>query len=780
MRSSAAAALVLALVLTLLLPLAAPLVQGAAQGEAKHHYKWTIMVYMDADNNLEDAGISDFNEMEVAGSTSDVAILVLMDRIPGYDSSNGNWTDARIYLVLHDTDNKTIHSKLLKDLGEVDMGDPSTVLYFVNYTVHNFPADHYMLVFWDHGNGWKRSQGSAPVKGCCWDYSSNYDYITEGELRWLMHKLASMGIHLDIVGFDACLMQMTEVAYDLMGTADIVVASEEYEPWDGWYYSGFLVPLILNPDMTPAELAAKIVESYKYYYTEIEPLDWVTLSAINLTSLSNAISDLDNMAMLLTYDVFFYPENASAVGKARSHAKKFGSGDYIDLYGFAEAINSTPGFPYDPRPAAARLLSDLNASVIANYAGPSEAGAHGISIYFPPDVDWYLEERYWYFYQVALASNTWWGWFLDYYFYTMKPTEHLRVKVVVPAVATPGSNTTVYILTSYGKADIYVDQLQVYLMAPNGFEEPVKAFAVTPGVYAATIHLPASNSSTPYLVRAKADYWFLSASDGAVIYASKELGGIPALSENLTALKAVIEEYGGYIEAIRGDVAVIKTLVGDINVSVNNLHPALESVENGIATLNTSLGALRVDVHSLYPMIETINDGIAIIRTTLGDIQASLSTLKPEIEAIRGDVAIVKTTLGTVNVSLSQLKPVIVSIQGDVAVIKTTLGTLKGTIESIQGDVATVKTSLGTLKASLSESIAALKKSQEEGFKDVKNTVKSSSTSIGNKISKLEANITSLSDKVENISSTLTATEAILIVTLIVAAAAAYGSFRRG
>jgi len=55
-----------------------------------HHYKWTIMVYMDADNNLEDAGISDFNEMEVAGSTQDVAILVLMDRIPGYDSTNGN------------------------------------------------------------------------------------------------------------------------------------------------------------------------------------------------------------------------------------------------------------------------------------------------------------------------------------------------------------------------------------------------------------------------------------------------------------------------------------------------------------------------------------------------------------------------------------------------------------------------------------------------------------------------------------------------------------------
>ena len=34
--------------------------------------EWTIMIYMDADNDLEGAGIEDINEMEVVGSTSEI------------------------------------------------------------------------------------------------------------------------------------------------------------------------------------------------------------------------------------------------------------------------------------------------------------------------------------------------------------------------------------------------------------------------------------------------------------------------------------------------------------------------------------------------------------------------------------------------------------------------------------------------------------------------------------------------------------------------------------
>lgn len=85
---------------------------------------WTFMVYLDADNNLEQYGIEDFNEMEMAGSTSDVNIVVQFDRTPSYDTTNGDWTTTRRYYVTYDTDPQIINSTLIADLGELDMANP--------------------------------------------------------------------------------------------------------------------------------------------------------------------------------------------------------------------------------------------------------------------------------------------------------------------------------------------------------------------------------------------------------------------------------------------------------------------------------------------------------------------------------------------------------------------------------------------------------------------------------------------------------------------------------
>ena len=77
--------------------------------------EWTVMIYLDSDNNLESAGIDDINEMEMVGSTTDVNIVVQVDRIPysvlaannqGYadDVSNGDWTNTRRYYITQDFD----------------------------------------------------------------------------------------------------------------------------------------------------------------------------------------------------------------------------------------------------------------------------------------------------------------------------------------------------------------------------------------------------------------------------------------------------------------------------------------------------------------------------------------------------------------------------------------------------------------------------------------------------------------------------------------------------
>ena len=41
-----------------------------------------------------------------------------------------------------------------EDLGVLDMASAGTIADFVERTVSDFPAEHYMIVMWDHGRGW--------------------------------------------------------------------------------------------------------------------------------------------------------------------------------------------------------------------------------------------------------------------------------------------------------------------------------------------------------------------------------------------------------------------------------------------------------------------------------------------------------------------------------------------------------------------------------------------------------------------------------------------------
>jgi clostripain len=223
--------------------------------------EWTVMIYLDADNNLESAGIDDINEMEMVGSSSDVNIVVQVDRIPysvlaanneGHldDSSNSNWTNTRRHYITQDYDPYTINSQLIgSDLGELNMGDPQTLIDFASWAVTEYPAKKYLLVIWNHGGGFR---SPAHTKDIAWDDTSGGDKITMPELEYALSAISTqMGKKVDIVGMDACLMAMTEVAYQIKDYADILVTSEESEPNDGWPYDSILSQLVSYPTMTP-------------------------------------------------------------------------------------------------------------------------------------------------------------------------------------------------------------------------------------------------------------------------------------------------------------------------------------------------------------------------------------------------------------------------------------------------------------------------------------------------------------------------------------------------
>jgi hypothetical protein len=140
--------LVLFIILTVLL--AAPFL---TQWSRAQDIQWTIMVYMAADNNLEDMSVHDFEEMSQVGSTESVKIVVQYDRKPGEPDENPDWTTTKRFLVQEG--DQPIPINQIEDIGEAAMDDPNTLIDFANWAMGGFPADHYFLILWDHGLSWQ-------------------------------------------------------------------------------------------------------------------------------------------------------------------------------------------------------------------------------------------------------------------------------------------------------------------------------------------------------------------------------------------------------------------------------------------------------------------------------------------------------------------------------------------------------------------------------------------------------------------------------------------------
>jgi hypothetical protein len=372
--------------------------------------EWTVMVYLDADNNLESAGIDDINEMEMVGSTSEVNIVVQVDRVPysvlassnqGYadDTSNGNWTTTQRYYVTQDFNPVLINSPSINDLGELNMGDPQTLVDFAHWAAINYPAKKYLLVIWNHGGGF-RSLNLA--KDIAWDDTNGGDKITMPELEDALSMIsAQIGKNIDLVGMDACLMAMTEVAYQIKDYADILVTSEESEPEGGWPYNTILSQLTSNPSLTPTQLATNIVDDYIFTY----PTTYVTQSAIDLSYMDTLTGQLSNLALEIMSD--------SSTPKyqyifAAASSQHYGDYDFTDLYDLCGKILIYSNNA-NVKNIALSIQQSLDFTVIhSGYNGFVVSDSRGLSIYFP----YYYYDNY--YDHTNFAKDTSWDEMLSY------------------------------------------------------------------------------------------------------------------------------------------------------------------------------------------------------------------------------------------------------------------------------------------------------------------------------------------------------------------------------
>ena len=312
--------------------------------------RWTIMVYMAADNSLNTFSARDINEMEdglvLAGEAarSGVDVIVLFD-----PRTQGDWTDTRLYRILPDTNLAAIASERLDDgvsgrghclpLGERNTGDGATLAWFMAYCRTNFPAQQYALILWNHGGGARiparcvepRSGGRASV-GRSSTVSAARDRSevvpqkkdrkrsaavtgpnlpsreiaqdqNADDVIWLDELSTALAAHRDAVGplallgMDACLMGCFETAWEMRGLARILVASMANEPDEGWDYRRIMTALD-EATVSGEGFATVIVDSYQDLHSPEGTAagSGVTLSATACEKLGPVKTALDGLA----------------------------------------------------------------------------------------------------------------------------------------------------------------------------------------------------------------------------------------------------------------------------------------------------------------------------------------------------------------------------------------------------------------------------------------------------------------------------------------------------
>ncbi len=337
---------------------------GGAQNQDGYVGKWTVMVYMSGDSSLSDNVLDDLEEMRAVGSGNGLEIIVLSDR-----SGVG---DSHIFHILEGEmeDIPTSYADTTWD-DELNLGDPDTLSSFVKWAVAEYPAEHYLLDLWGHGNGWT---GVCPDKG---------DRLNSIELKGALDSVVASGISIDMISLDACQMGMVELFYQLKGRADYAIGSEKDVPLAGWPYDTLLRIIKDDPAITPVDFGREFIDSYIIWSTANSGYS-ATLSLIQLDDLEGVVEALDNYAKSLITDIgYFHPE----IGLARDKTEEYDGADQYDLIHLVSNIGERTG-SYELQRKGDTLAEAIETAVLyerhwTRLDDEPADNATGMSIWFP-------------------------------------------------------------------------------------------------------------------------------------------------------------------------------------------------------------------------------------------------------------------------------------------------------------------------------------------------------------------------------------------------------------
>jgi uncharacterized repeat protein (TIGR01451 family) len=332
----------------------------------KNPVQTLVLIYVVGDNNLAEHTRRLFQKAE-AGASNDpnMVMLLLLD---------GPQTDDAYYYRLQKNEDQTEYCPVLgnfdcNDRYHIDKtmwqwgeatGAYSSLQEFVTRAIQVYqPQGKIILSLVGHGGGWSpdflagqppthdEKPNDDPLGGLLWDETPGISLSTAELGLALRESAAETGRKIDLLYLDACLMAMSEVAYEVRDSVDYLLASEN------WSWTSFRYDRHLAVDMTldVAEIGRQ------WIINEADELRGdghtrtnypFTYSLLDLRHMDLLLEKQNALAIALT-TTLASGNNKSLIHEAFEHTECFdGNQDdkievgeyYCDLFSFAKQLES--------------------------------------------------------------------------------------------------------------------------------------------------------------------------------------------------------------------------------------------------------------------------------------------------------------------------------------------------------------------------------------------------------------------------------------------------------
>ncbi|MCR5791151.1 MAG: hypothetical protein K6G83_14815 [Lachnospiraceae bacterium] len=343
---------------------------------------WTVMVYM-CGTDLESANaFATINLAEMLDAEKSDQVNILVETGGTKEWTINEFTDEFKEFKGIDPKSLSYYHVVEEDLilentlPLASMGDPDTLRDFIVWGSEVYPADKYMLIFWDHGGG--------SVFGVCIDELHNGDTLTLAEIK---EAVSGADVPLEAVGFDACLMASLETAEALQGYGHYMIASQEVEPGTGWSYDNFLSYLSQNPDTDGLALGKQIADSYMNKCKEYETDELATLSVTDLTripALSAVYKSYSGEFLLSAQDTSDFQAVSQGAVRAENYGGNTDSEGYTDMVDLGDLVAQTGSIL---SMNAANVTGALRDAVCYEVHGENRANSNGLSVFYPLYID---------------------------------------------------------------------------------------------------------------------------------------------------------------------------------------------------------------------------------------------------------------------------------------------------------------------------------------------------------------------------------------------------------